>query len=261
MNIFKRMAGKSLGGIATILSVLFDVLISVTELAGNFVKGIARGFLVLIGMGGCFLLLLLAGPMGIFILTNPVALLTILFLILFPILANKFLARLKYRQYILTNYLFDRAKYLTDGVSYNFETLDDYKNEYIRLEEEKWRKEYERQRREQEKRQEQQQKEWEERFRNWNQYQSGGQGRSQGGYQTYTNPTSEFKTKYEESCDLLGVGYGSSSSDIKLAYRKKAKEYHPDLNKSSNATEMFQKVNNAYEFLSDGNIDRYRTLN
>ena len=48
--------------------------------------------------------------------------------------------------------------------------------------------------------------------------------------------------------------------EIKLAYRKKAKKYHPDLNKSPDATEMFQRINEAYEFLSDENIERYKNI-
>lgn len=74
------------------------------------------------------------------------------------------------------------------------------------------------------------------------------------------NPTTEFKSKYQKSCDLLGVGYDADKYQIKLAYRKKAKKYHPDLNKSPDATQMFQQINNAYEFLSDGNIDRYKNM-
>jgi len=80
------------------------------------------------------------------------------------------------------------------------------------------------------------------------------------GNYTYQNPSVEFKKKYEESCNLLGVGYDADKYEIKLAYRKKAKEYHPDINKSSNATEMFQKVSDAYEFLNDDNIERYKKL-
>jgi hypothetical protein len=48
---------------------------------------------------------------------------------------------------------------------------------------------------------------------------------------------------------LLGLQYGSTVDDIKKAYRKKAREYHPDLNPSVNAMEMFIRVTEAYEFL------------
>ena len=39
-----------------------------------------------------------------------------------------------------------------------------------------------------------------------------------------------------------------------------AKLYHPDLNKAEDAAEKFKQINNAYEFLSDENIARYKNL-
>ena len=61
--------------------------------------------------------------------------------------------------------------------------------------------------------------------------------------------------------DVLGVSRDASKDEIKKAYRKLSKKYHPDINKSPNATEMFQKINDAYEFLSEGNIERYKKMN
>lgn len=50
----------------------------------------------------------------------------------------------------------------------------------------------------------------------------------------------------------LGVGRSASESDIKSAYRKLAKELHPDRNKDNPAaTERFSKVTQAYDLLSD----------
>jgi curved DNA-binding protein len=50
----------------------------------------------------------------------------------------------------------------------------------------------------------------------------------------------------------LGVSRGASESDIKRAYHKLAKQYHPDLNKDNpNAESRFKEVNEAYEVLSD----------
>lgn len=60
---------------------------------------------------------------------------------------------------------------------------------------------------------------------------------------------------------MLGIPYGTDEYQVKLAYRKKAKEYHPDINKSANATQKFQEISSAYEFLSQENIDRYKRLN
>ena len=42
------------------------------------------------------------------------------------------------------------------------------------------------------------------------------------------------------------------------AYRKLAKKYHPDLNKEPGAKEKFQEINDAYEFLSEENIKKYK---
>ncbi|KAL3794696.1 hypothetical protein ACHAWO_012343 [Cyclotella atomus] len=50
---------------------------------------------------------------------------------------------------------------------------------------------------------------------------------------------------------ILGVSRSSSKSEIKSAYRKKAKELHPDANPGKDTTVDFQELNNAYEVLSD----------
>ena len=51
--------------------------------------------------------------------------------------------------------------------------------------------------------------------------------------------------------ETLGVAKGASGDEIKKAYRKLAKEYHPDINKSPEAEEKFKEINAAYEILSD----------
>jgi hypothetical protein len=48
---------------------------------------------------------------------------------------------------------------------------------------------------------------------------------------------------------LLDLPNGSPIDEIKRAYRKKAREYHPDLNHSGIAMDMFIRVTEAYEFL------------
>lgn len=51
--------------------------------------------------------------------------------------------------------------------------------------------------------------------------------------------------------EVLGVSKTASQDEIKRAYRKLAKKYHPDLNKEPGAAEMFKEVNEANEVLSD----------
>jgi curved DNA-binding protein len=59
-------------------------------------------------------------------------------------------------------------------------------------------------------------------------------------------------TNYKDYYDVLGVSRGSSEKDIKKAYRKLARQYHPDVNPGDKASEeRFKEINEAYEVLSD----------
>lgn len=51
--------------------------------------------------------------------------------------------------------------------------------------------------------------------------------------------------------EVLGVSKDASDADLKKAYRKLAKKYHPDVNKDADAEEKFKEINEAYETLSD----------
>ena len=52
--------------------------------------------------------------------------------------------------------------------------------------------------------------------------------------------------------EVLGINKNASSEEIKKAYRKLAKQYHPDVNTSDEKTaEKFHEVSEAYEVLAD----------
>jgi molecular chaperone DnaJ len=61
--------------------------------------------------------------------------------------------------------------------------------------------------------------------------------------------------------EVLGVGRDADENAIKSAYRRLARQYHPDVNKSDDAEERFKEINEAYETLSDADkraaYDRY----
>src|SRR3954464_849422 len=50
---------------------------------------------------------------------------------------------------------------------------------------------------------------------------------------------------------VLGVARGATDSEIKRAYRKLARDLHPDVNPDPGAKERFQEVTRAYEALPD----------
>ena len=52
--------------------------------------------------------------------------------------------------------------------------------------------------------------------------------------------------------EVLGVDKNASQDEIKKAFRKKARQYHPDVNRDNpEAAEKFKEANEAYEVLSD----------
>ncbi|CAA0809929.1 DNAJ heat shock family protein [Striga hermonthica] len=73
---------------------------------------------------------------------------------------------------------------------------------------------------------------------------------------TYKNPRHRRGARLVVRADrdyysVLGVSKNASKSEIKSAYRKLARSYHPNVNKEASAEEKFKEISNAYEVLSD----------
>ena len=58
-------------------------------------------------------------------------------------------------------------------------------------------------------------------------------------------------TQKRDYYEVLGLSKGASDDEIKRDYKKKEREFHPDVNKSSDAEAKFKEVNEAYQVLGD----------
>jgi curved DNA-binding protein len=57
--------------------------------------------------------------------------------------------------------------------------------------------------------------------------------------------------QYKDYYDILGVSRGADADEVKRAYRKLARKYHPDVSKEKNAEAKFKELQEAYEVLRD----------
>src|SRR5512146_6196 len=57
--------------------------------------------------------------------------------------------------------------------------------------------------------------------------------------------------EYKDYYKIMGVARDASQDDIKRAYRRLARKYHPDVSKEKDAEERFKEVGEAYEVLKD----------
>src|SRR5512134_223678 len=57
--------------------------------------------------------------------------------------------------------------------------------------------------------------------------------------------------RFKDYYQVMGVARDASQEDIKRAYRKLARKYHPDVSKEKNAEERFKELQEAHEVLKD----------
>lgn len=262
MNFIKKVFGKIVLFFSLIISKILDFLIFITSITVNLISGVFELVLPVLLLGGCGIFFFF--PVISLIFFSPLFILLFFLFIVAPIVGRKIVSLLKYGQYVIVEYLNDYGNYLI-GLKNNREytSFKGYSDKYKTM-----REEYQRQERENAYRQQQEQ--FKEQFRQWSEYfnqrygsytgnEQGYYGNNQGYYRS-ENLESEFKAEYERNCDLLEVSYNADKYEIKLAYRKMAKKYHPDINKAYDATEKFQKINQAFEFLNEDNIERYKRI-
>lgn len=282
----KKFLGHILNGVGKFIEVFLNIIIFLVQLATSIFDGIKQMIAALFVGGGCLLLLFILNPVVLYSITKNKYIMTILFLsVVVPILGVKGVSYLKYIQYMATEYFYDKADFYLHGKKRTFDKISDYGKKYKSHIEELERLKKQRE-------QEEREKAFEERFNSafggtyytfgedinfedlfgeggfFDAFNQGGYYYNQGSFNQQGNYNSQgqnyagigFKNSYEEAIRILGLTTDADKYEIKLKYRQLAKKYHPDLNKEEGAKEMFQKINNAYEFLSDENIEKYKRL-
>lgn len=282
----KKFLGHILNGVGKFIEVFLNIIIFLVQLATSIFDGIKQMIAALFVGGGCLLVFFILNPVVLYSITKNKYIMTILFLsVVVPILGVKGVSYLKYIQYMATEYFYDKADFYLHGKKRTFDKISDYGKKYKAHIEELERLKKQRE-------QEEREKAFEERFNSafggtyytfgedinfedlfgeggfFDAFNQGGYYYNQGSFNQQGNYNSQgqnyagigFKNSYEEAIRILGLTTDADKYEIKLKYRQLAKKYHPDLNKEEGAKEMFQKINNAYEFLSDENIEKYKRL-
>lgn len=257
MKFIKRILSHIIHAFARAHRFALRGLVYLLETGILLAKSFLKGCLLLFSMGGCIIVFLLIGPVGAWLFQNPIVLLILILIVTFPILGAILLNKLRDFQIVSERHLFGLSEYLKDPEHHTRRSYRYHKETYQTQKAEQARREWERREREQ--------RMWEERFRSYGGGFGAGYGQRTGpyGYSSGSpagNPYVDFKSKYEKSCETLGIPVTTEESRIKLAYRKKAKQYHPDVNQAADATAKFQEISEAYEFLNEDNIRRYKGI-
>src|SRR5690606_28127328 len=64
-------------------------------------------------------------------------------------------------------------------------------------------------------------------------------------------PHRQSMTAKRDYYEILGVSRNATAEEIRRAYRRLARKYHPDVNREEGAEERFKEINEAYEVLGD----------
>ena len=282
----KKWMGYLIGGLAKGLDAVLSALIRALMV---LVDGVARLRKMFLPLFGCLGVGILSMPFLIFFL--PVMRLSrgfwflVFLLLFFPLLGRGFSSMLNYGRYVLCEYLYDLSDDLKSGRRQT-RSFSSYGPAYRR-------KLWEEEQRKREANRRAQNARWEEIFRDYfqggvyyydfrsdsqrsasqdpfgfqngwqqqaNRQSRGSSGSDRQQAEGWSDPIASFRRQYEQSCAVLGVSTHPTPYEVKLAYRKLAKQYHPDINKDPGATMKFQEINAAYEFLTKENIDRYQRV-
>lgn len=251
-------------GIGVFFDYLLSALITVVSILVNIFGSLKDLLTAALTFGGCFLFLVFSN-----VLMFSRYSFIFLLIFVFPFIGKVAVSYLKYLQYMVTEYFYEKADFYLQGKDASFDSMGDYGRRYKRMQEqERIRREQEWMRQEQARRAAQEEayrRQWEEFARSFGDQFSYGYGNreSYGGYQGagQGGPGSlGFVDQYEKAAGVLGISPLADKYEVKLAYRKLAKKYHPDINKDPSATKKFQEINDAYEFMNEDNMNRYRQM-